>query len=90
MDFDVSTSTISNLERGSTEITMTRLEELLNYFNVNVLSFFARVERVRLPESFLEDMEEKYLLNSKQKELEEQMRLLNLQMADLKNKKGSI
>lgn len=83
-EFNISVSTVSNLERGTTEFTMSRLDAFLKYLNINILSFFAKVENIRLPESILGDIDEKYLVNNKQKEMEEQIRQLRIEMERLK------
>ena len=45
-ELKISVSTLSNLERGETEMTITRLEVILKYLKMEFTEFFLKLEEV--------------------------------------------
>lgn len=84
-ELNISVSTLSNLERGQTEFTVSRLYEILFLLNITIFDFLKRIHK----ESFHDNTtikEEALLYYSKTEQLEKEIRQIKAVLEQLKNK----
>lgn len=62
-ELDISVSTLSNLERGETEISISRLFQILNILKYDIIDFFQEILRQHEDSDAVSDLRFKY--NSK-------------------------
>lgn len=87
-ELNVSVSTLSNLERGETEMTVSRLYEMLNYYNFDILNFFQNLQANNSTTNIASDsFQAGYLQNdSKISKIEHEINQLKMEMLRLKDR----
>lgn len=80
-ELGLSVSTFSNLERGTTEFTVSRLLEVLKILDVDCVSFFSNLES----NQFLTFQEPRVDYN-RTKNLEDEVRLIKIELQKLQKK----
>lgn len=90
-ELNISISTLSNLERGHTEFTVSRLYEILAFLEINVFEFLKMIHKDGEGIHSTQLMEDPLFyskFNSKTEKLEEEIRLIKiaLEQLQLKNK----
>lgn len=87
-ELKISVSTLSNLERGETEMTVSRLFEMLNNYKFDVLTFFQNLQSNTTVNNFASDsFNIGYLENdSKLNRLENEINQLKMEMRQMKGK----
>lgn len=83
-ELNISVSTLSNLERGHTEFTISRLYDILTFLEIPVFDFFKRLHKEELNSS--EISSEKTQFYSKTEHLEDEIRRIKSAIEELKNK----
>lgn len=83
-DLDLSVSTMSNIERGSTGITIERLYDILGILKTDVMDFFSAIEDV--PRNHIaSDGIARY--NLQNMDVAEEIRKINIEIEKLKSVK---
>ncbi|MGV3631301.1 MAG: helix-turn-helix domain-containing protein [Bacteroidota bacterium] len=85
-ELEISVSTLSNLERGETEMTVARLYQILGVLSVDVVAFFENLnlEKSDFKRAFL-DHKGSYSANPPDNaRLEEEIRLIKIELERLK------
>lgn len=85
-ELNISISTLSNLERGQTEFTVSRLYEILSYLDVTIFEFLKIVHKDELNIYDNVSAGEDPLIYSRTQQLEEEIRLIKAALEQLKNK----
>lgn len=86
IEFNLSVSTLSNLERGTTEFTISRLYCFLEFFEINIIDFFTRIEKSKVNKNNDFSSNSHSDSHSKQLNLEEEIRLIKKEIQNLKTK----
>ena len=88
-ELKISISTLSNLERGQTEFTVSRLYEILSFLDITIFDFLRRIHPYE-PTSNRSLLEEDALIyskfNSRTEQLEAEIRHIKAILEQLKNK----
>lgn len=88
-ELKISTSTLSNLERGQTEFTVSRLYKVLSFLDITVFEFFSKIHKEELSSNggLLEEEPLVYSnFNSRTERLEAEIRHIKAALEQLKNK----
>lgn len=88
-ELNISISTLSNLERGQTEFTVSRLYEVLAFLDISIFEFLRRIHPYESMTSkfFLEEEATVYSkFNSKTEQLEEEIRRIKMALEQLNKK----
>ncbi len=87
-ELKISVSTLSNLERGETEMTVSRLYEMLNNYKFDILTFFQNLQSNSTINNLSSDsINISYQENdSKLSRLESEINQLKIEMLKLKDK----
>lgn len=83
-ELKVSVSTLSNLERGHTEFTLSRLYEILFVLNISIFDFLRRIHEDDGFDNI--SVKEDPLLYTKTKQLEKEIQQIKSTLEELKNK----
>lgn len=83
-DLQISVSTLSNLERGETEMTVSRLYQILEMLNIEVLDFFKNIQEDNNEFVIFSDGSHNYQKSNNTVNLLEEIRLIKLEIANLK------
>lgn len=89
-ELGISISTLSNLERGQTEFTVSRLYEVLAFLDITIFDFLKRIHKEELNPNGTLMVEEEPLVyssfNSRTERLEAEIRQIKATLEQLKNK----
>lgn len=87
-ELKISVSTLSNLERGETEMTVSRLYDLLAHFDYDILTFFQNLNESSINHLIASDQNRTVYASSTDilKRLEDEINQLKSEMKKLKNK----
>ena len=85
-ELEISVSTLSNLERGETEMTVARLYQILGVLNVEVVAFFENLnlEKSDFKRAFLDHKGSYQTPPPDNARLEEEIRLIKIELERLK------
>lgn len=81
---NISVSTLSNLERGHTEFTVSRLYEILLLLDLTIFDFLKRIHKESPYDNT--SIKEDPILYTKTEQLEEEIRQIKVTLEQLKNK----
>lgn len=85
-ELKISVSTMSNLERGETEMTITRLYDILSFLQVNPIDFFDHVHNGNLVGKVSEIFPSYNEKNHTLEVLNEEIKQISAELNELKNK----
>lgn len=85
-ELQISVSTLSNLERGETEMTIARLYQILDVLNVEVVAFFENLnlDKTDFKRAFLDYKGSYQAPQPDNTRLEEEIRLIKIELERLK------
>ena len=85
-ELSISVSTLSNLERGETEMTITRLADILKYLQLDFVDFFVKLEDANEIKMVFQSPKEAYgIQQDSEKNILNEIHLLKKEIEALKN-----
>lgn len=89
-ELNITVSAYSNIERGVTDITVTRLYEISEILDVNPLNLLLKIEENSLNSNTLKDKEFQYKKTNNDNQLLEILNKLNIQESEMELIKNEI